>query len=103
MKPPNRLVEFANSSFGFWTCFLGGLGGRGELMTTLLRKHLEQYLRKSRFTRRHQTYFWTLRTRPWDFGGLSAKTRNWLGGSFCGDDHDTGVPIGVGVLGVGVE
>ena len=29
MKPQNRLVEFANSSFGFWTCFLGGLGGEG--------------------------------------------------------------------------
>ena len=29
MKPQNRLVEFANSSFGFWTCFLGGLGRGG--------------------------------------------------------------------------
>ena len=29
----------------------------------------------------HQTYFWTLRTRPWHFGGLSAKTRTWVGGS----------------------
>ena len=29
----------------------------------------------------HQTYFWTLGTRPWDFEGLSAKTRTWLGGS----------------------
>ena len=29
MKPQNRFVEFANSSFGFWTCFLGGLRGRG--------------------------------------------------------------------------
>ena len=38
MRPQNRLVEFANSSFGF-------------LMTTLLRRHLEQYLQKSRFTR----------------------------------------------------
>ena len=27
-----------------------------------------------------------MRTRPWDFGGLSAKTRNWVG---LGDDHDT--------------
>ena len=27
MKPQNRLVEFANSSFGFWTCFWGGGGG----------------------------------------------------------------------------
>ena len=26
MKPENRIVELANSSFGFWTCcFLGGL------------------------------------------------------------------------------
>ena len=30
MKPQNRLVEFANSSFGFWTCFLGGLRGGGD-------------------------------------------------------------------------
>ena len=51
MKPQNRLVEFANSSFGFWTCFLGGLGEDGGMMTTLLRRHLEQYLQKSRFTR----------------------------------------------------
>ena len=27
MKPQNRLVEFANSSFG--SCFLGGVGGEG--------------------------------------------------------------------------
>ena len=29
MKPQNRFVEFANSSFGFWTYFLGGVAGRG--------------------------------------------------------------------------
>ena len=31
-----------------------------------------------------ETYFWTLRTRPWDFEKLSAKTRNWLGEAFSG-------------------
>ena len=52
MKPQNRLVEFANSSFGFVTCFLGvgGAGGGRMMMTTLLRTHLEQYLHTSRFT-----------------------------------------------------
>ena len=30
MKPQHRLVEFANSSFGFWTCFSGGVGGGGD-------------------------------------------------------------------------
>ena len=28
MNPQTRLVEFANSSFGYWTCFFGG-GGEG--------------------------------------------------------------------------
>ena len=27
MKPQNRLVEFANSSFRFWTCFFSWTGG----------------------------------------------------------------------------
>ena len=30
MKPQNRLVEFANASFGFWICFLGGVGEWGD-------------------------------------------------------------------------
>ena len=30
MKPQNRLVEFAKSSFGFWTCFILGKGGGGD-------------------------------------------------------------------------
>ena len=30
MKPQNRRVESANSSFGFWTCFLVWKGGWGE-------------------------------------------------------------------------
>ena len=47
MKPQNRLVDFANSSFGFWSCFLG-VGG---MMTTLLHRHPEQYLENSHFTR----------------------------------------------------
>ena len=51
MKPQNRLVEFANSSFGFWTCFLGGVGGEGGMTTTLCRTHPEQYRHKCRFTR----------------------------------------------------
>ena len=29
MKTLNRLIELANSSFGFWTCILGGVGGGG--------------------------------------------------------------------------
>ena len=68
--------------------------GRGAMMTTLLRRHPEQYLQKNRLTRylqyfrgvgpsytySHQTYFWSLRTRPWDFGEQTAKTRAWAGG-----------------------
>ena len=50
MKPQNRLVEFANSSLAFLTCFLGW-GGVGGMMTTVLRKQPEQYLQMSRFTR----------------------------------------------------
>ena len=30
MKPRNRLVEFANSSFEFWTCFFGGKWWEGD-------------------------------------------------------------------------
>ena len=72
----------------------GVWGGWGAMMTTLLRRHPEQYLQKNRFARylqyfrvvgpsytyNHQTYFWTLRPRPWDFGEFSAKTRTWAGG-----------------------
>ena len=36
MKPRNRLIEFANSSFAFWTCFWWREGG--GMMTTLLRR-----------------------------------------------------------------
>ena len=72
-----------------------GAGGlRGAMMTTLLRRHPEQYLQKNRFkldlqyfrvvgpcyTYSPPTYFWTWRTRPWDFGELSAKIRTWAGG-----------------------
>ena len=32
----------------------------------------------------HQTYFWTLQTRPWDFGGLSAKIRTGGGNLVSG-------------------
>ena len=67
------------------------------MMTTVLCKHTKQYHHKSRFTRYLQYFrdvgpslivttivLWTLRTRHWALRGLSAKTRNWLGGSlFC--------------------
>ena len=53
MKPRNRLVEIANSSSGFWTCFLLEEG----MMTTLLRKHPEQYLQKSLLFTRDSQYF----------------------------------------------
>ena len=50
MKPQIRLVEFANWSFGFLSCFFW-VGGGGGMMTTVLCTHPEQYLQKSRFTR----------------------------------------------------
>ena len=48
MKPHNRFVEIANSSFGFLYLLLGGGGGVGGMMTTVLRRHPEQYLQNLR-------------------------------------------------------
>ena len=106
MKPQNRLVEFANSSFEFWTCcfFLGGWGEGGLiwLMTTLLRRHREQYLQKSGFTRYLQ-YLRdvgpsciiakpTSRLCELDLGiseGFWRKLEIGWGEAFVGDDHPT--------------
>ena len=34
-------------------------------------------------------YFWTVRIKLCCFERLAAKTGNWVGESFFGDDHDT--------------
>ena len=72
---------------------MGVGGGEGGMMTTVLRKHTKQYHHKSRFTRYLQ-YFRDVgpshivtnctldfANSTWALRGLSAKTRNWVGGS----------------------
>ena len=97
------LVEFANSSFGFWTCLLGRMWWEaGGTMTTLLRKHPEQNLQRSRFSRYLQylrnvgpSYILTKPTSglcELDLGiseGFRRKLEIGWGEAFFWDDHDT--------------
>ena len=74
MKPQDRLVEFANSSFRFWTCFFGGVGGRvgddDDIVSQIPRTISPEepfYLVRTVLSscravlHSHQTYFLTLR------------------------------------------
>ena len=102
MKSQNRLVEFANSSFGFLTCFWREGAGRGAMMTTLLCRHPEQNLRKSAVVLGICNTFVMSDQRKYspklllDFANTTLGFRRTfgensklVGGSFFGDDHDT--------------
>ena len=90
MKPQNRLVEFAKSSFGFWTCFILGKGGGGDDANTtsnIFKRAallgIYRTLMSGAILYSHQTYFWTLQTRPWDFGFRRKLEIGW-GEAFSG-------------------